>query len=154
MKKSMFNSRMKQRLLWLMLALLPVGAWAEDDSQAMLYVEKTDGTVVKVPIIENYPRMRLTYNYSEVVRKPFLEITCSDNANDNFRIKTSEIKRLYTGFEATGIKELRADVDVSTEKVFTLSGRLVSNDSRTLDLQPKGVYIVKKNGKYQKVVRP
>ena len=150
----MFNLRMKKRLLWLMLALLPVGTWAQDDSQAMMYVEKTDGTVVKVPIIENYPRMNLAYNYSDVVRKPYLEITCSDNADDKFRIRTSEIKRLYTGFEATGIKELRADVEAFTEKVYTLSGRLVSNDSRTLDLQPKGVYIVKKNGKYQKVVRP
>ena len=57
MKKSMFNLRMKKRLLWLMLALLPVGAWAEDDSQAMLYVEKTDGTVEKFPIVEDYPQM-------------------------------------------------------------------------------------------------
>ena len=150
MKKSMFNLRMKKRLLWLMLALLPVGTWAQDDSLAMMYVEKTDGTVEKFPIVEDYPQMSMSYPNEYGVVTPTLIITYFDDYEQNRSIKSSNIKRIYTGFEATGISLIKADVDTDSEKVYTLGGRYV----RSLESQPKGVYIVKKGVKYQKVVKP
>ena len=150
MKKSMFNLRMKKRLLWLMLAMLPVGTWAQDDSQAMMYVEKTDGTVEKFPIVEDYPQMSMSYPNEYGVATPTLIITYFDEYEQNRSIKSSNIKRIYTGFEATGISVIKADVDTDSEKVYTLGGRYV----RSLENQPKGVYIVKKGVKYQKVVKP
>lgn len=150
MKKSMFNLRMKKRLLWLMLAMLPVGTWAQDDSQAMMYVEKTDGTVEKFTIVEDYPQMSMSYPNEYGVATPTLIITYFDDYEQNRSIKSSNIKRIYTGFEATGISVIKADVDTGSEKVYTLGGRYV----RSLENQPKGVYIVKKGVKYQKVVKP
>jgi len=145
----MFNSGAKRLWLWLLLALLPVGTWAQDDSQAMLYFEKTDGSVVKVPIVKNYPRMKLD-RWDGVA----LDVVYFDQYEQTFSIKTSEIKRMYTGFEATGIMEMKADVDAFPEKVYSLSGRLVGHGHDMLESQPKGVYIVKKGVKYQKVVKP
>lgn len=150
MKKRMFNLRMKKRLLWLMLALLPVGTWAQDDSLAMMYVEKTDGTVEKFPIVKDYPQMSMSYPNEYGVVTPTLIITYFDDYEQNRSIKSSNIKRIYTGFEATGISLIKADVDSDSEKVYTLGGRYV----RSLENQPKGVYIVKKGVKYQKVVKP
>lgn len=154
MKKSMFNLRMKQRLLWLMLALLPVGAWAEDDSQAMLYVEKTDGKVEKFPIVGDYPQMSMTYSggYGSITTTLF--ITYFEGYERVRQIDSSTIKRMYTGFEATGISVIKTDLDTDLEKVYTLGGRYVGRDSRNLESQPKGVYIVKKGVKYQKIVKP
>ena len=150
MKKSMFNLRMKKRLLWLMLALLPVGSWAKDDSQAMMYVEKTDGTVEKFSIVGDYPRMSMSYPREYGVITPTLNITYFEGYEQDRLIKSSNIKRIYTGFEATGISVIKADVDTDSEKMYTLGGRYV----RSLESQPKGVYIVKKGVKYQKVVKP
>ena len=154
MKKGMLNLRMKQRLLWLMLALLPVGAWAEDDSQAMLYVEKTDGTVEKFPIVGDYPRMSMSYPRVYGAITPTLDITYFEGNEQNRHINSSTIKRMYTGFETTGISVIRAHLDTEPEKVYTLGGRYVGHDSRSLESQPQGVYIVKKGVKYQKVVKP
>ena len=150
MKKRMFNLRMKKRLLWLMLAMLPVGTWAQDDSLAMMYVEKTDGTVEKFPIVEDYPQMSMSYPNEYGVVTPTLIITYFDDYEQNRSIKSSNIKRIYTRFEATGISVIKADVDSDSEKAYTLGGRYV----RSLESQPKGVYIVKKGVKYQKVVKP
>lgn len=150
MKKNMFNLR----LLWLMLVLLPVGAWAQDDSQAMLYVEMKDGTVEKFPIVKDYPRMSMSYPREYGVVTPKVDITYFDGYEQNRPINSSDIKRMYTGFEATGISVIKADVDTNSEKVYTLGGRYVGRDSRSLETQPKGVYIVKKGVKYQKVVKP
>lgn len=154
MKKSMFNFRMKQRLLWLMLALLPVGIWAQDNSQAMLYVEKRDGTVEKFPIVGDYPKMSMSYPREYGLITPKLDITYFDGYEQDRHINSSDIKRMYTGFEAAGISVIMDDLDTDSEKVYTLGGRYVGRDSRRLESQPKGVYIVKKGVKYQKVVKP
>ena len=137
--------------LLLMLVMLPVSVWAQDDSQAFVYIEKTDGTVVKVPITPGYPLMQHLYDNKLV---PVLTVTYYDQSEKTVNIKQSEIKRLYTGFESTGIVSRKAEADHLSEKVYSLSGRYVGNDSKRLDGQPKGVYIVKKGEKYIKVVRP
>lgn len=153
MKRNLLNSK-TLRLLLLLLWLLPAGVWAQDKSQAMLYVEKTNGEVVPVPITEGYPQLSLGWDYSGPEVKPGLQITRSKRSGDYITIRSSEIRRLYTGFEATGIREIRSGIDTLSEGVYTLNGTYVGSDSRALDNQPKGVYIIKKNGKYQKVVRP
>lgn len=137
--------------LLLMLVVLPVSVWAQDDSQAFVYIEKTDGTVVKVPITPGYPLMQHLYDNKLV---PVLTVTYYDQSEKTVNIKQSEIKRLYTGFESTGIVSRKAEADHLSEKVYSLSGRYVGNDSKRLEGQPKGVYIVKKGEKYIKVVRP
>ena len=137
--------------LLLMLMVLPVSVWAQDDSQAFVYIEKTDGTVVKVPITPGYPLMQHLYDNKLV---PVLTVTYYDQSEKTVNIKQSEIKRLYTGFESTGIVSRKAEADHLSEKVYSLSGRYVGNDSKRLEGQPKGVYIVKKGEKYIKVVRP
>lgn len=137
--------------LLLMLVMLPVSVWAQDDSQAFVYIEKTDGTVVKVPITPGYPLMQHLYDNKLV---PVLTVTYYDQSEKTVNIKQSEIKRLYTGFESTGIVSRKAEADHLSEKVYSLNGRYVGNDSKRLEGQPKGVYIVKKGEKYIKVVRP
>lgn len=135
--------------LLLMLVVLPVSVWAQDDSQALVYIEKTDGTVVKVPITPGYPLMQHLYDSHMV---PILVVTY--NNGQRLKINQSEIKRFYTGFESTGIVSREAETDQFSEKVYSLSGRYVGNGRNSLVGQPKGVYIVKKGEKYQKVVRP
>ena len=149
MKKNMFNVGAKWLCAWLLLALLPRGVWAQDNSQAMLYVEKTDGSVVKFPIIKDYPRLVLN-PWGKVA----LDVTYFDQYEQTLSLITSEIKRMYTGFETTGITEMRSDVDAFSENVYSLSGRLVGRDRRALESQPKGVYVVKKGHQYQKIVKP
>lgn len=138
----------------LMLMVLPVSVWAQDDSQALVYIEKIDGTVVKVPITPGYPLMQHLYDYDQGVRVSVLTVTYFDQYERSMNIKQSEIMRLYTGFESTGIVSRKAEADHLSEKVYSLNGRYVGNDSKSLEGQPKGVYIVKKGEKYQKVVRP
>ena len=153
MKRNLLNSK-TLRLLLLLLCLLPAGAWAQDNLQAMLYVEKTNGEVVPVPITEGYPRINLGWDSSGPETKRGLQITRSEKEGDYIIIRASEVSRLYTGFEATGIREIRSGIDTLSEGVYTLNGTYVGSDSRALESQPKGVYIIKKNDKYQKVVRP
>ena len=138
--------------LLLMLMVLPVSVWAQDDLQALVYIEKTDGTVVKVPITQGYPLLQHLYDRQGDVVVPILVVT-PGNGN-GFSIRQSEIKRLYTGFESTGIVSRKAEADHFSEKVYSLDGRYVGNDRKRLDGQPKGVYIVKKGEKYIKIVRP
>ena len=137
--------------LLLMLMVLPVSVWAQDDSQAFVYIEKTDGTVVKVPITPGYPLMQHLYDNKLV---PVLTVTYYDQSEKTVNIKQSEIKRLYTGFESTGIVSRRAEADHLSEKVYSLSGRYVGNDSKRLEGQPKGVYIIKKGTNHIKIVKP
>jgi len=120
--------------LLLMLLVLPLSVWAQEDQQAMVYIEKVDGSVVKVPITPGYPVL--------------------DHAYDRKGGTVTPIKRIYTGFETTGIVSRKAEADHFSEKVYTLSGRYVGNDSKRLEGQPKGVYIVKRGEKYIKIVRP
>ena len=152
MKKKTLKSDAKRLWLWLLLAFLPVGAWAQDDMQALLYIEKTDGTVVKVPITPGYPLLQHMFVWEGEDRIPALSVTCSEA--ESFTIRQSEVKRIYTGFEATGIVVRKAETDHLIEKVYSLDGRFVGNDSKHLEGQPKGVYIVKKGEKYIKIVRP
>ena len=151
MAKSTFHFCVRWCLL-LMLAVLPVSVWAQDDSQALVYIEKTDGSVVKVPITEGYPLMEHLYDRQGSVVIPILVVT--SGYGEGFSIRQSEIKRIYTGFESTGIVSRKAETDPFSEKVYSLGGRYVGNDSKRLDGQPKGVYIVKKGEKYIKIVRP
>lgn len=152
MKQNFFNSSTKRLCLWLLLALLPVGAWAQDDLQALVYIEKTDGSIVKVPITPGYPILHHLYDLEGDVIIPVLVV--ETDKGEIHRIRQSEVKRLYSGFESTGIVSRKAEADHLSEKVYSLSGRYVGNDRNSLEGQPKGVYIVKKGDKYQKVVKP
>ena len=132
--------------LLLILLLLPVNVRAEGDAQAMLYIERTDGGIFKFPITPGYPQLKYAFNA--------LVITYLDPTETSRKIPQSDIKRIYTGFEATGIVTRTADADTFSEKVYSLSGRYVGNDSRAMDGQPKGVYLVKKGVNYKKIVKP
>ena len=148
----MFNSGAKRLWVWLLLAFLPIGVWAQDEMQALLYIEKTDGTVVKVPITPGYPLLQNLPVWEGEEMIPSLFVT--SNEAEHFTIRNSEVKRIYTGFETTGIVFRKAETDHLIEKVYSLDGRYVGNDSKRLEGQPKGVYIVKKGEKYIKIVRP
>ena len=138
---------------WLLLfLLLPVSICAKDVSQAMLYIEKTDGSVMKIPIVTGYPVLRLSYSYDNDVITAYLDITYQDGSVRT--ILQSEIKRFYTGFEASGVEVMQMDEGVEPEQVYTLGGRFVGTGSHVLQGQPKGVYVVKKGAKYVKIVRP
>ena len=137
--------------LLLLMTLMPVKAWAEDNSQAMLYIEKTNGEVVKVPITKGYPQLKHEVGYDMI---PVLNVVYKDKDIRSMKIHQSDIKRLYTAFEATGIVTREMDTDNSSEKVYSLSGRIVGSDSRNLNGQPKGVYIIKKGTNHKKIVKP
>lgn len=138
--------------LLLMLLVLPLSVWAQEDQQAMVYIEKVDGSVVKVPITPGYPVLDHAYDRKGGTVTPILVV--GGDKVELYRFKQSEIKRIYTGFETTGIVSRKAEADHFSEKVYTLSGRYVGNDSKRLEGQPKGVYIVKRGEKYIKIVRP
>ena len=138
----------------LLLLLLPVSICAKEVSQAMLYIEKTDGSVVKIPIVAGYPILRHSLSYDNDVIVPYLDITYKEGSERNMYILQSEIKRLYTGFEASGVEVMQMDEGVQPEQVYTLGGRYIGTGSQVLQGQPKGVYVVKKGNKYVKIVRP
>lgn len=153
MSKSKIVIRISCCLL-LMLLLPPERIYAQNNSQAVLNIEKTDGSVVKIPITQGYPLLKHSYRNNKNKMIPALEVVYGKGSSDSYSIDQSEIKRFYTTFEATGIVEKKTDAESLTEKVYTLDGKAVGNGSRTLEGQPQGLYIVKKGANYKKIVKP
>ena len=151
----------KTRLKWcvrgcllLMLMALPKGVGAAEDRQAMLYVEMKDGSVRKFQITQDYPIVNPSFVRDGDVKIPNLSIVYFEERERKTTINSSDISRIYTGFETTGIVSRKADEETLSEKVYSLDGRYVGNDSRALEGQPKGVYVVKKGTNYKKIVKP
>ena len=137
--------------LLLLLTLLPGRVSAEEGSQAMLYIEWVYGDPIKVPITPGYPILTHGVEYGSV---GMLYVTYKDPEEKSLRFQQSDIIRLYTGYEATGIVATSADTGLSSVKVYSLSGRYVGSDSHAMEGQPKGVYIIKKGTNHIKIVKP
>lgn len=139
-------------LLWVWLPMA-VGAQTK---KPFLFIEKTDGSVVKLPIGETYPIIYTNSRDDESTGRTigiFFIITGENQYLDNTEIPCAEVKRFYTEFETT---EGIAGVEMKTEEaasVYSANGQKMGNEEQ-LSKMPKGVYLMKKGKKTTKHVKP
>ncbi len=139
-------------LLWVWLPMA-VGAKTK---KPVLCIEKTDGSVVKMPIGETYPIIYTNSRDDESTGRTinfFFIITGENQYLDNTEIPCAEVKRFYTEFETT---EDIAGVEMKTEEaasVYSANGLKMGNEEQ-LSKMPKGVYLMKKGKKTSKHVKP
>lgn len=139
-------------LLWVWLPMA-VGAQTK---KPVLCIEKTDGSVVKMPIGETYPIIYTNSRDDESTGRTinfFFIITGENQYLDNTEIPCAEVKRFYTEFE---ISEGIAGVEMKTEEaasVYSANGQKMGNEEQ-LSKMPKGVYLMKKGKKTTKHVKP
>ena len=99
----------------LLLLLLPASVCAKDVSQAMLYIEKTDGSVVQIPITTGYPVLRHTFSYEGDKMVPSLDVTYKLQEVQFMIIPHAQIRPFYTGFETSDIVEMESSKYVMQE---------------------------------------
>ena len=139
-------------LLWVM---LPMAVGAQTKTP-FLFIEKTDGSVVKVSFGETYPVIYTNTWEDESTGKTIclLHITTGeDRYSDYIEIPCTEVKRFYTEFE---ISEDIAGVEMKTEEAATIysASGIVVGDEEQLSKMPKGVYLMKKGKKTIKHIKP
>lgn len=123
-------------LLLMLFVLLPLKGLAQTEQFEMV-IEKTDGTELAFLITENYPLLQHFYGWGEDVNKLVIQMEDGDKS-----IPCSDIKRLYTR-EAQGSSDIsRLSVEEKSTEVYDIQGRRISSSATTLDVLPKGVYIV------------
>lgn len=136
-------------LLWVWLPMA-VGAQTK---KPFLLIEKTDGSIVRVPIGETYPVIYAGSSGEELTETILHIITGENRYSDYIDIPSAEVKRFYTEFEAS---EDIAGVEMNTEEaktIYSANGVKVGNEEQ-LSKMPKGVYLMKKGKKTTKHVKP
>ena len=139
----------------LLCVLLPMAVGAQTKIP-YLFIEKTDGSVVKVSFGETYPVIYSSTRDDESTGRTigiFSIITGEDRYSDYIEIPCSEVKRFYTEFETT---EDIAGVEMKTEESATIysSNGMVVGAEEQLSKMPKGVYLMKKGKKTIKHIKP
>ena len=139
----------------LLCVLLPMAVGAQTKIP-YLFIEKTDGSVVKVSFGETYPVIYSSTRDDESTGRTigiFSIITGEDRYSDYIEIPCSEVKRFYTEFE---ISEGIAGVETKTEESATIysSNGMVVGAEEQLSKMPKGVYLMKKGKKTIKHIKP
>lgn len=140
------------RMLLLLLCCLPLGVKADKVNMPFMYIEKTNGEIIKIPITDNSPT--IWYLNEEDSKGKAISYANIVTETETINIPCSEIVRFYTAFEQV---EAIDYVDASPEEhpwqVYTLSGlRMASvEDIKTL---PRGVYILSNGMKTIKIVNP
>lgn len=87
----------KSRWLWLLalLLLVPIGSWAQDNTDYELVIEMRDGTKHFTPINDNYPILETFWIQIEGVSVPCLRIH-ADDSEDWIDIENYKIAQMYT----------------------------------------------------------
>lgn len=87
----------KSRWLWLLtlLMLVPIGSWAQNDTDYELVIEMRDGKKHFTPINDNYPILETLWVQIEGVSVPCLRIH-ADDSDDWIEIENYKIAQMYT----------------------------------------------------------
>ena len=139
----------------LLLAWLPTTVSAQTVKKPFLCIEKTDGSVQKIEIDDEYPKIYgnteidsatgNNINYAKIIYGPNWE-------TENLEIPYTEIKRFYTEFELiddiTGLVKDTEDVTA----VYSSNGVQIGSAERLSEM-PKGVYLMKKGKQTNKYVK-
>lgn len=90
----------KSRWLWLLtlLMLVPIGSWAQNDTDYELVIEMRDGTKRFAQIVGEYPQLSKTASYNPETEKTSIEIQVelSSTPGDRYYVLRDQVKRLYT----------------------------------------------------------
>lgn len=136
--KTTYNKR-SLWTLWLLVAFLwiPVGSIAQS-TQFEMVVEKTDGTSEYFLITSDFPTLNY---YDDSYGTKQLQISTAEGVTT---IDCSAIKRLYTltVTESSGI----SDIILQGQKfdVYNLQGQMVRSRASSIEVLPRGVYIINK----------
>ena len=127
-------NRMKKLRAILLTAILVISfATIKAEDYKFFTIEKTDGTS------QTMTAVGLTINYTD-------GYLVAQNGNETTKILLSDLKRMYFTNEAAAISEI-TDEKASNNETYDMQGRRITDKP----LMNRGIYIIKKDGKTQKV---
>ena len=127
-------NRMKKLRAILLTAILVISfATIKAEDYKFFTIEKTDGTS------QTMTAVGLTINYTD-------GYLVAQNGNETTKILLSNLKRMYFTNEAAAISDI-TDEKASNNETYDMQGRRITDKP----LMNRGIYIIKKDGKTQKV---
>lgn len=135
---------MKKFFLTLVLSVLGMVAWADDNAQNCVIIEFHNGETMAIALSH---QPKVTFENDDLV------LTAEDVES---RYTRSDVHRFYFELTVDGIKVIAAADQASSGDVYDLNGRKVGHYDGTLDSTtlPYGVYVVKTTtGKSFKVIK-
>ncbi len=127
-------NRMKKLKIILLTAILVISfATIKAEDYKFFTIEKTDGTS------QTMTAVGLTINYTD-------GYLVAQNGNETTKILLSDLKRMYFTNEAAAISDI-TDEKASNNETYDMQGRRITDKP----LMNRGIYIIKKDGKTQKV---
>lgn len=125
---------MKKLRAILLTAILVISfATIKAEDYKFFTIEKTDGTS------QTMTAVGLTINYTD-------GYLVAQNGNETTKILLSDLKRMYFTNEAAAISDI-TDEKASNNETYDMQGRRITDKP----LMNRGIYIIKKDGKTQKV---
>lgn len=120
---------------------------AQGNQQGTLYIEKRDGTTIKLPITPGYPQLNSKNEGNRLL--------IQKSKTDAEEVESADILRIYATLETSGIASLITDEDnLQPATVYSIDGTQVVTGNQNMEQLPKGVYIIKQGKKSTKFVRP
>lgn len=127
-------NRMKKLRAILLTAILVISfATIKAEDYKFFTIEKTDGTS------QTMTAVGLAINYTD-------GYLVAQNGNETTKILLSDLKRMYFTNEAAAISDI-TDEKASNNETYDMQGRRITDKP----LMNRGIYIIKKDGKTQKV---
>ncbi len=127
-------NRMKKLRAILLTAILVISfATIKAEDYKFFTIEKTDGTS------QTMTAVGLAINYTD-------GYLVAQNGNETTKILLSDLKRMYFTNEAAAISDI-SDEKASNNETYDMQGRRITDKP----LMNRGIYIIKKDGKTQKV---
>jgi len=127
-------NRMKKLKTILLTAILVISfATIKAEDYKFFTIEKTDGTS------QTMTAVGLTIKYTD-------GYLVAQNGNETTKILLSDLKRMYFTNEAAAISDI-TDEKASNNETYDMQGRRITDKP----LMNRGIYIIKKDGKTQKV---
>ena len=127
-------NRMKKLRAILLTAILVISfATIKAEDYKFFTIEKTDGTS------QTMTAVGLTINYTD-------GYLVAQNGNETTKILLSDLKRMYFTNEAAAISDITEE-KASNNETYDMQGRRITDKP----LMNRGIYIIKKDGKTQKV---
>lgn len=152
----------RNRWLWLLalLMLMPIGSWAQNETNYELVFVKADNTEIATPITDEYPvissdvRWVWVVDHVETIANWVIN-TSQPEPDNQIIIPIGGFKKMYAREVGnTGISSLGQIDGLTSTGIYTLEGVMVSKDETSLQELPKGIYLIKKaNHKTIKIVK-
>ena len=131
---------MKRKLMTLVAIVGTLSAWADD--YPYLVFQNADGSVKTVAV----ESLTITFSDGKLL---------ATNVAGTETFALSDLSKMYFSSDATGIEEIEnGKWKMENSEIFSISGQKMSNvKSQVANGQmPKGIYVVKENGKTRKVI--